>query len=153
MARRRVFQVKVECAGTIDVGLISNRNSIIGRSVILEKSALTSEVSVCLDGRVIGHLDTLVGSQVTTAINRGVLFVAVIKKAYQNYDDASETYNSLNLPKGGVRPGKGPACNYSPGNSGSDSPHRNKVVLYKDSGHNLRRSSANRCAVFQSAKL
>jgi hypothetical protein len=86
MARRRVFQTEIECPGLSDLGLTSNRNAVIGRTVTLEKSASTSEVAVRLDSAVVGHLDNVVGPQVASAIDRGVSFRVVIKKAYQNYD-------------------------------------------------------------------
>ena len=72
MARRRVFQTKVECLLTsADLGLTSNKNAIVGRTVTLEKSASNSEVAVCLDGAVVGHLDNVLGPQVASAIDRG----------------------------------------------------------------------------------
>lgn len=88
MARRRVFQIKVECPGiSADLGLTSNKNAIVGQTVTLEKSASNSEVAVCLNGAVVGHLNKVVGPQVASAINRGQLFTAVIKNADQNYND------------------------------------------------------------------
>ena len=86
MARRRVFQTGIECPGISDLGLTSNRNALIGRTVTLEKSTSSSEVAVRLDGAIVGHLDNAVGPQVASAIDRGVSFSVVIKKAYQNYD-------------------------------------------------------------------
>jgi hypothetical protein len=88
LARRRVFQTNVKCPGVSEnLGLTSNRTALVNRRVTLAKLASDSEVSVCLDGIVLGHLDHLVGSQVASAIDRGQLFVAVIKHAYQNYDE------------------------------------------------------------------
>lgn len=87
MARRRVFQIKVECPGiSTDLGRTSNKHAIVGRTVTLEKSASNSEVAVCLDGAIVGRLDDVVGIQVASAIDRGQLFTVVIKSAYQNYN-------------------------------------------------------------------
>ncbi len=60
---------------------------MIGRRVTLEKSS-NSEVAVCLDGAVVGHLDTSVGNQVALAIDRGQSFTAVIINVYPIYNDS-----------------------------------------------------------------
>jgi hypothetical protein len=87
VARRRVFETKVECPG-ISVAQRLQRNELtgrwklIGRAVTLEKSSSTG-VNITLDGTVVGHLDAVVGHQVSLAIDRGQSFTAVIKNAYQ----------------------------------------------------------------------
>jgi hypothetical protein len=87
MARRRVFQTKLDCPGIhTDLSLTANRQAMIGRTVTFEKSASNAEVAVCLDGAAVGHLDNVVGPQVALAIDRGQLFTAAINNAYQNYD-------------------------------------------------------------------
>ena len=87
MARRRVFQTKLECPGIhTDLSRTANRTAIVGRAVTFEKPPSTSEVTVCLDGAAVGHLDNIVGPQVASAIDRGQSFTAVINNAYQNYD-------------------------------------------------------------------
>src|ERR1700693_4056700 len=87
MARRRVFKTRAKCSGiNTDLGLTSNRQQMIGRHVILEKSP-DSQVNIMLDGAIIGQLDTAVGNQVALAIDRGQLFAAVIINAYPIYDD------------------------------------------------------------------
>jgi hypothetical protein len=87
MARRRVFQTKLECPGIhTDLSLTANRIAMVGRTVTFEKPPSTPEVTVCLDGAAVGHLDNVVGPQVASAIDRGQLFTAVINNAYQNYD-------------------------------------------------------------------
>jgi hypothetical protein len=96
MARRRVFQIKVECPGIgTDLGRTANKQAIVGRTITFEKSASTSEVAVCLDGAAVGRLDDLVGSQVASAIDRGQLFTVVIKNAYQNYTDQFKPTTAL----------------------------------------------------------
>jgi hypothetical protein len=95
MARRRVFQTKVECPGITNLGLTSNKSAIVGRTVTFQKLALKSEVAVYLDGAAIGHLDNVVGPQVASAIERGQLFTAVINNAYQNYDKTFKPTTAL----------------------------------------------------------
>lgn len=88
MARRRVFRTRVKCPGiSTNLGLTANRVAMVGRSVTLEKSASNSEVSLCLDGDVVGRLDATVGSRVASAIERGQSFTAVVENAYPIYDD------------------------------------------------------------------
>src|SRR6266436_2155770 len=87
MARRRVFETRVECPGiTVAQRLqrneLTGRWKLIGRTVTLAKSS-SSEVNITLDGTVVGHLDAVVGHQVALAIDRGQSFTAVIKNAYQ----------------------------------------------------------------------
>ena len=87
MARRRVFETRVECPGiTVAQRLqrneLTGRWKLIGRTVTFEKSS-SSEVNITLDGTVVGHLDAVVGHQVSLAIDRGQWFTAVIKNAYQ----------------------------------------------------------------------
>jgi HIRAN domain len=87
MARRRVFKTRAKCPGICtDLAPTSNRFAMIGRAVTLENSG-NSEVAVCLDGAVVGHLDAAVGNQVATAINRGQSFTAVVINAYPIYND------------------------------------------------------------------
>jgi len=87
MARRRVFQTKIECAG-MDVSLTAVRNALIGRTVTFEKSSSPAfEVVVLMDGMVIGILDETVGPQVISALEQGVSFTVAIQKAYQKYDE------------------------------------------------------------------
>jgi hypothetical protein len=86
MARRRVFQTKVECSGiSVEPGRTSTHNALIGKSITFEKSPSTSEVAVLLGGAAVGHLDSVVGPQVASAIDRGQLFAAVVKNAYQTH--------------------------------------------------------------------
>src|SRR5664279_1439461 len=88
MARRRVFKTRAECPCIkTDLGIISNKNAIIGRTVTLEKAAVSSEVIVRLDGAIVGQLDAPVGNQVASAIERGVTFTAAIENAFASYDD------------------------------------------------------------------
>ena len=88
MARRRVFKTRVQCPGfSTDVGLISNKLAMVGRTVTLAKSATDSEVSVCLGDVVVGQLDATVGHQVASAIDRGQSFTALIENAYPIYND------------------------------------------------------------------
>jgi hypothetical protein len=108
MARRRVFQTKVECLLTsADLGLTSNKNAIVGRTVTLEKSASNSEVAVCLDGAVVGHLDNVLGPQVASAIDRGQSFTVVIRNTCQNYNDKFQPATALIYLKVEYRLGKG----------------------------------------------
>lgn len=86
MAKRRVFQTTVECPGITNIGLTANKQAMLGRPITFEKSTSNSEVAVCLDGAVVGHLDDIVGPQVSSAMGRGQSFTAVIKNAYQNYN-------------------------------------------------------------------
>jgi hypothetical protein len=96
MARRRVFRIKVECPGIrTNLGLTSNRQALVGRAIAFEKAPSDSEVALCLDGYVVGHLDGVVGPQVASAIDRGQLFTVVIENAYQNYDDKFKPTASL----------------------------------------------------------
>ena len=87
MARRRVFETKVECPGIsvaqrLQRNELTGRCKLIGRTITFEKSP-SSEVNITLDGTVVGHLDAAVGPQVALAIDRGQSFTAVIKNAYR----------------------------------------------------------------------
>jgi hypothetical protein len=96
MARRRVFETKVECPGiSINLGLTANRLAIVGRVVTLEKSGAASEVNVRLEGTVVGRLDDVVGPQVASAMDHGQAFTATIKNAYQNYDEKFKPNTAL----------------------------------------------------------
>lgn len=87
MARRRVFRTKIECPSTdIDLTRTSNRSALLGRMLTFER--VDSKVSVCMDGVVLGHLDSIVGPQVAAAINQGQSFEATIEKCYPTYDMA-----------------------------------------------------------------
>jgi hypothetical protein len=87
MARRRVFKTRAKCPGiSTDLGPTSNQHRMIGLLLTLEKSS-SAQVSVSLDGVVIGQLDAALGNQVALAIDRGQSFTAVIEKAYPLYDD------------------------------------------------------------------
>lgn len=79
MARRRVFKTKVECPGIVPV----RRAAIIGEAVTLRKSPTGSGVHIVLGNAIVGCLDTVVGPQVSSALDRGQLFTAVVEKAYQ----------------------------------------------------------------------
>lgn len=59
---------------------------MLGRVVTLEKVS-NSKVTLLLDGSVIGSLNTTVGHEVASAIDRGQSFVAVIENAFPNYVD------------------------------------------------------------------
>jgi hypothetical protein len=59
---------------------------MIGRAVTLAKSS-GSEVNLVLDGVIVGQLDTALGSQVASAIERGQSFTAAVENAYPTYDD------------------------------------------------------------------
>jgi hypothetical protein len=63
----------------------------VGRVVTLEKPSSSSEVIVALEGTAVGHLDAVVGPQVASAIERGQLFTAVVKNAYQHEPSANAT--------------------------------------------------------------
>ena len=66
-----MFRTRAKCPGiSSDLGLICNQHQMIGRVVTLAQSASVSEVSVCLDGNVVGQLDATVGNQVTTVQDR-----------------------------------------------------------------------------------
>ena len=87
MARRRVFQTKLDCPGIhTDLSLTANRIAMVGKAVTFKKLPSAADVTVCLDGAAVGRLDDVVGPQVASAINRGQVFSAVINNAYQNYD-------------------------------------------------------------------
>jgi hypothetical protein len=96
MARRRVFHIKVECPGiTMDLGRKSNKNLLIGKTATLEKSSSPFEVVAVLDGRNVGRIDGVVGSQVASGIDRGQTFTALIENAYQNYDEKFKPTTAL----------------------------------------------------------
>jgi HIRAN domain len=88
---------------------------MIGRTVTLEKSS-NSEVAVCLDGTVVGHLEVSVGNQVALAIDRGHSFTAVIINAYPIYNDSfKQTSSHIDLKveyllKKGQPPIEAPTC-------------------------------------------
>jgi hypothetical protein len=85
MARRRVFRTKIEGPDTdLDLVRTSNRSALVGRVLTFEK--VDSEVNVCMDGIVLGHLDSVVGAQVAAAMDRGQSFEAVIENSYPTYD-------------------------------------------------------------------
>jgi hypothetical protein len=87
MPKRRVFRTRAKCPGLCaDLGPTSNQHQMIGRAVTLEKSS-GSEVNLVLDGVIVGQLDTALGSQVASAIERGQSFTAAVEKAYPTYDD------------------------------------------------------------------
>ena len=87
MARRRVFKTRAKCPGiTTDLGPTCNRQQMIGRHLTLEK-APDSQVSIVLDGAIVGQLDSAVGNQVALALDRGQLFKAIIINAYPIYND------------------------------------------------------------------
>jgi hypothetical protein len=81
MARRRVFNTKVECPG---IDFKTKRRLATGQTVTLQKSASGSEVQIALDERtVVGRLDPAIGVQVASAIDCGQSFTASIENAYQ----------------------------------------------------------------------
>ena len=87
MARRRVFQTKLDCPGIhTDLSLTANRIAMVGKAVTFKKLPSAADVTVCLDGAAVGRLDDVVGPQIASAIDRGQVFSAVINNAYQNYD-------------------------------------------------------------------
>ncbi len=88
MARRRVLHIKVECPGiTEDLGVTANKHLLIGKMATLQKSSSNSDISVAVDGEVVGRLKEIVGSQVSSAMDRGQSFTALIENASQNYDE------------------------------------------------------------------
>jgi hypothetical protein len=88
MARRRVFRTRAKCLGiSTDLGPIANKPSIVGQTVTLERSTSNPEISVCLDGTVVGQLDSVIGNQVALAIDRGQSFIAVIENAFPVFND------------------------------------------------------------------
>jgi len=96
MARRRVFHIKVECPGiATDLGLTSNKQLLIGKTVAVVKSSSPPEVGVELDGRNVGRIDGVVGSHVAFAIDRGQVFTAVIENAFQNYNERFKPTTAL----------------------------------------------------------
>jgi single-stranded-DNA-specific exonuclease len=59
---------------------------MVGTVVTLQKASI-SEVTLLLDGSGVGYLHAAIGSQVASAIDRGLVFTAVIEKAFPNYVD------------------------------------------------------------------
>src|SRR5271165_3595669 len=87
MATRRVFRTRVVCPGIdTDLGLTANQRAMVGKVVTLQKASI-SEVTLLLDGTDVGCLNEAVGSKVASAIDRGLVFTAVIEKAFPNYVD------------------------------------------------------------------
>jgi hypothetical protein len=56
----------------------------VGR--VLSFNKVGSDIHVCLDGVVLGHLDNVVGPQVAAAMNLGQTFDPAIEKCYPTYD-------------------------------------------------------------------
>ena len=69
--KRRVFETAVECPNITDLGITANKLAIVGRMVTFTRASSPSDVAVCLDGLVIGHLGNIVGPQVGSALDRG----------------------------------------------------------------------------------
>jgi len=101
MARRRVFHTKVECIAIKHFSDVTKVRKLAGYAVVLEKSAVNSEIAVVLDGAVVGHLDDVIGPQVALAIDRGQSFTTTIEESfdpYANYtNSASPAWPSLSL--------------------------------------------------------
>lgn len=83
MARRRVFKTQVACPA-VDPGM---RGAFVGQTVALQNSP-EGQVLVVVEGKVIGHLDTVVGTQVASAIKRGQSFTGIVQRAYQTEPSA-----------------------------------------------------------------
>jgi hypothetical protein len=102
MARRRVFKTRVKCPGvSTDLTPTAKQRAMIGRVVTLEKGS-RSEVNLLLDGTVIGCLDTPVGDKVASAIDRGLVFTAVIERASPTYVGNGSAYGTGRFTQNGA---------------------------------------------------
>lgn len=87
MATRRVFKTRVVCPGIeTDLGPTDKQRAMVGKVLTLQKASI-SEVTLLLDGAGVGCLNAAVGSKVASAIDLGLVFTAVIEKAFPNYVD------------------------------------------------------------------
>ena len=102
MATRRVFRTRVMCSGVdSDLGPTANQRAMVGRVVTFEKGS-SPDVNLLLDGVVVGCLKTTVGTKVAFAIDRGLIFKAVIERSFPNYVDTACTLGNGKFKQNGA---------------------------------------------------
>lgn len=102
MATRRVFRTRVVCPGIdTDLGPTAKQHAMVGKAVALQRASI-SEVTLLLDGAAVGCLSAAVGSKMASAIERGLVFNAVIEKAFPNYVSTGRTLGNSEFKQVGA---------------------------------------------------